>query len=302
MDELITQLAKLLSYNIVVHIYSYPHFAIELLLALAVCIAHCLLIFEINNLYKRTNAKAAINLGLKHPQLREVESSSYQTISTLHTQIPPQQIGSTSTRQSNVPSYRVTRKLSTASTFGSVVPTNYGEPRLITRHAYNDRVDHLLSLSPSEYVRKDRERKYREAGLKSCIHSLTSLLEKALNDDNITMESVSKGAIKKSINAIKENFENQILGDRYSIGESYSPSLHSLLNQSVNNKSLKNSLVPRRFVSFSLSGDGIDTLSDYEKRKSSHSKVDGKESSDDSSDEYKSTDVVHSEGSFPRKT
>ncbi|KAG5889240.1 hypothetical protein JTB14_006376 [Gonioctena quinquepunctata] len=217
MDELITQSVKLLNRNVVVHIYSHPHFAIETLLAFVVCIAHCLLIFEINDLYRRTIAKAAIKLSQKHPQPREVESYSYHKISRLDTQIFSQKFETTATRQSYiVPSHKTLNKnLRTASNFGWIFPSTRGESRLMMRHGhgYNNRVDYLLSISPSEYVRKDKMREHRKAGLMSCIHSLTSLLEKVLNDDSIMMESVSKEAIKKSINIIKENFEKQLIGD-----------------------------------------------------------------------------------------
>ncbi|KAG5889242.1 hypothetical protein JTB14_006378 [Gonioctena quinquepunctata] len=300
MDEVINQLAKVLNKTVVVHIYSYPHFAIETFLAFVVCIAHCLMIFEINNLYRRTNAKAAVKLRLKHPQLREVGSCSYHTISRLHTQISPQQIQTTATKHSYiVPSYkRLNRKLSTASNYGWVIPTYHGESLLMVRHGhgYNDRVDHLLSISPSEYVREDKQRKHQEAGLRSCIHSLSSLLEKALSDD-IMMESVSKDAIKKSINAMKETFENQFIGDIY--GDLCSLSLHSLLNYSVNKKSLKSSLVPQHIESFSLLGD--ETAEDYEKRKS---EMDTKESLDDLSDEYndKSIEIMHADRNRLKRT
>ncbi|KAG5882727.1 hypothetical protein JTB14_004024 [Gonioctena quinquepunctata] len=278
MDKLITQLANILTKNVVVHIYSYPHFAIETLLAVVVCIAHCLLIYEINNLYRRTNAKAAVALSQKYPQLREVESS-YHTVSRLQTRIFPQKIGTTAIRNSYIaPSHKkMDRKLSPASNFGWNIPTNRGESWLMVGpgHAYNDRVSNLLSISPSEYVRKDKDRKHREAGLRSCIHSLTSLLEKALDDD-VMMESLSKEAIKKSINAIRDSFENQFFGD------SCSPSVHSLLNFPANRKSLKSSLAPHHFVSFSLSGDEMGTREDYNKRKN---KVDKERSLDDFRDE-----------------
>ncbi|KAG5884663.1 hypothetical protein JTB14_005407 [Gonioctena quinquepunctata] len=177
---------KLLYHTVVFNIYSYPHFAIETLLAVVLCIAHCLLIFEINNIYRRTNVKAAVKLRLKHPQLREGENCSCHTISRQHTKIFPKKIENTAI----VPSHKSKKKLSTAP----VIPANHGESRLMRRHGrgFNDKVDHLLSISPSQYVREDRERMHREAGLKSCIHSLTSLLEKALNEDNSIRESVSK--------------------------------------------------------------------------------------------------------------
>ncbi|KAG5889238.1 hypothetical protein JTB14_006374 [Gonioctena quinquepunctata] len=287
MDGLITRLVKSLNKNIVVHIYSHPHFAIETLLAFVLCIAHCLLIFEINNLYRRTNATAAVKLKLKHPQLTEVKSCTDYSISSLDTQISPQKI-ETSARQSYVvPSYkRLNRKLNTASHFGWDIPTNYGESRLMVRygHGYNDRVNHFLSISPSEYVRKYKEKKHREACLRYCIHFLISLLDKVLNDDNIMMGSLSKEAMENSINAIKENFKNQFFGVSCNIGDFCSPSLHSLLKHSVNKKSLKSSLEPRHSVSFSYSGNEIETR-EYYKKQSSHDKVDRKESLDAFSDE-----------------
>lgn len=82
--------------------------------------------------------------------------------------------------------------------------------RSFHRHSFNERVDHLLAMSPSEYVRKDKERKNREAGLRTCLQSLTTLLERALNGDATDLESLSKEAIRKSINAIKENFESHM--------------------------------------------------------------------------------------------
>lgn len=67
MEEMITQIAKALSHTIIVHIYSYPQFSIETFLAAVVCIVHCLLILEVNGLYRRTNAKAAAKLRMRHP-------------------------------------------------------------------------------------------------------------------------------------------------------------------------------------------------------------------------------------------
>lgn len=67
MDEFIANIVKILSSTINVRIISFPSFAIETLLASVVCIVHCLLIFEVNTLVRRTNAKAAARLRLKHP-------------------------------------------------------------------------------------------------------------------------------------------------------------------------------------------------------------------------------------------
>ncbi|XP_074030819.1 uncharacterized protein [Leptinotarsa decemlineata] len=299
MDEFINYLVKLLTNNILVHIYSYPHFAIETFIASVICVTHCLLIFEVNNLFRRTNTRAAIKLRHRHPQLKDAESCSYHTISRLHTQIFPQKIETTATRQSYyVPSYtrRLNKKLSNASNFGWVIPTR-GDSRIVMRHGYNDRVEHLLSISPSEYVRKDKERKHREAGLRSCIHSLTSLLEKALNNENMELESASREAIKKSINALKENFEHQIaVENNYNMGDFASPSLHSLLGHSVQKKSLRNSLASPHFVSFNLVGNEFE-------RQDKDAKVYKEESLDELNQAYdrKSIEVLHGDQKIPLK-
>lgn len=50
-----------------VNIHSYPNFSMETILSTVVCIVHCLLIFEVNSLYRRTNARAAAKLRMRHP-------------------------------------------------------------------------------------------------------------------------------------------------------------------------------------------------------------------------------------------
>lgn len=66
MEEMVSNIVKVLSHTILVHIYSYPHFAIELFLAAVLCVVHCLLIIEVNRVYNRTNAKAAARLRMRH--------------------------------------------------------------------------------------------------------------------------------------------------------------------------------------------------------------------------------------------
>ncbi|VEN38318.1 unnamed protein product [Callosobruchus maculatus] len=70
MENLITQMVKFLSSTVVVHIYSFPNFSIETFLASIVCVVHVLLIHEVNSLYRRTNAKAAAKLRLRHASIK----------------------------------------------------------------------------------------------------------------------------------------------------------------------------------------------------------------------------------------
>lgn len=70
MEEMVSNIVKVLSHTILVHIYSYPQFAIELFLACVVCIVHCLLIIEVNRVYYRINAKAAARLRMRHTPLQ----------------------------------------------------------------------------------------------------------------------------------------------------------------------------------------------------------------------------------------
>lgn len=70
-------------------------------------------------------------------------------------------------------------------------------------------MEHLLAISPSEYVRKDKARKYKEADLKSCIQSLTSVLENVFVTDATEINQISKETLKRSIEMLKDSFENQ---------------------------------------------------------------------------------------------
>lgn len=70
MEDIISNIVKVLTHTILVHIYSYPHFSIEFFLACVICVVHFLLLFEVNKVYQRTNAKAAAKLRMRHAQLQ----------------------------------------------------------------------------------------------------------------------------------------------------------------------------------------------------------------------------------------
>ncbi|XP_028142162.2 uncharacterized protein LOC114336022 [Diabrotica virgifera virgifera] len=251
MEDIINHFGKIISKTVMVHIYSFPSFSIEVFLSLILCVVHILLIYEVNDIFQATNAKALSKLRLKHPHLRDSDSCSYQTISRL--QVFPQKIEATTMRKSFFaqPCRKLSRKMSNRSNFGWVIPRKDSS---MFRHTYTDRIDQLLSITPSEYVRKDKERKNREAGLKSCIESLTTLLEKALSNEHADLHNLSGEALRKSINHIKENFENQIVGDTKpcKFPEFGDNSLHSLITNSLNNKPLKTTA---HIVSFNVTED-----------------------------------------------
>lgn len=70
MDDIISRLVKILGNTVIVHVYSYPHFSIEIFLASVVCAVHLLLIYEVNSLYRRANAKAAARLRTRSVALK----------------------------------------------------------------------------------------------------------------------------------------------------------------------------------------------------------------------------------------
>lgn len=110
-------------------------------------------------------------------------------------------------------------------------------------------MEHLLSISPSEYVRRDKERKSREKGLRSCIQSLTSLLEKALNNKQVELKDMSEeDYIEKSLNALRDNFETQIRDDSL-LMEVVSPSMQDMMERNKTRQLLRKSVCPDELMS-----------------------------------------------------
>ncbi|CAH1963097.1 unnamed protein product [Acanthoscelides obtectus] len=249
MENFITQTVKFLSSTVIVHIYSFPHFAIETLLAFIVCTIHILLINEVNYVYRRTNAKAAAKLRLRQYSIKELEPCSYHSIAKVETLVFPDMFESIAHRQHSYmippsPYKRLGRRTSNTSHFGWVISRNISS---VYGGTYSDRIEQLLAVSPSEYVRKDKERKYREAGLKNCIHSLTCLLEKALDagENGFTLDQLSKEALKSSIKTIKSDFEKNLSGLRDPISKVAScRSIYSLISQTMTKSTLLNALSP----------------------------------------------------------
>lgn len=109
-------------------------------------------------------------------------------------------------------------------------------------------MEHLLSISPSEYVRRDKERKSREQGLRSCIQSLTSLLEKALNNKQVEFKDMSEDYIEKSLNALRDNFETQMRDDAL-LMEVVSPSMQDMMERNKTRQLLRKSVCPDELMS-----------------------------------------------------
>ncbi|KAJ8983379.1 hypothetical protein NQ317_010472, partial [Molorchus minor] len=162
--------------------------------------------------------------------------SSYHSISHFQTAIFPQKLEPSTKQTFFVPYKRVNKKASTTSNFGWVI--SQGDSLL--KHSFNERLEQLLAVTPSEYVRKDKERKNREAGLRSCIQSLTSLLERALTNTTDVDLKLSKDAIKKSLNVIRENIEGHL--SNMDLDDYATSSLHSIIENSTNRHSLRNNL------------------------------------------------------------
>ncbi|VEN38315.1 unnamed protein product [Callosobruchus maculatus] len=167
----------------------------------------------------------------------------------VETTLFPEKVETTTTHRHSftlpsAPYRRLNRRMSNTSNFGWVISRKTSS---VYCGNYSDRIEQLLALSPSEYVRKDKERKYKEAGLKNCIQSLTSLLEKALEaeENGLTMDQVSKDAVRNSIKTIKSNFDNHLSSFREPLAKVAScRSIYSLISHTMTKSTLQNSLSP----------------------------------------------------------
>jgi len=139
-------------------------------------------------------------------------------------------------------------------------------------------VEHLLSISPSEYVRRDKERKSREQGLRSCIQSLTSLLEKALNNKHVELKDMSEDYIEKSLNALRDNFETQMRDDAL-LMEVVSPSMQDMMERNKTRQLLRKSVCPDELMSALYHSPDINlSKSDFDVKAKKRTIKDNKES------------------------
>ncbi|XP_066142606.1 uncharacterized protein [Euwallacea fornicatus] len=191
---------KFLSSTVDVRIRSQPNLAIEILLCIAVCIVHFLLIIEINTTVRRTNAKAEARLRKKYP-IKEIEDSSSHSLIAMK--------ADTQTFHNKPDIYERIRKIynvmnpsgrfcSEGNNFGWA--QSKGDSRM--KHRFLERVEHLLSITPSEYVRRDRES--REQRLRS---PFTPLLKRALSSEENDCNVTAKTDIHRNLNTLKENIE-----------------------------------------------------------------------------------------------
>ncbi|XP_066259820.1 uncharacterized protein [Euwallacea similis] len=244
MDELILNFVKFLSSTVVFRIISYPNFAIEILLATVVCVVQALLIFEINTLVRKTNAKVIAKLRMKHP-IKEAESISFHSLVAMKT---------TTQAFHNKPDiYQIYRSINPKGRFDSK-DKNFGwavsTEDSMMRHTFSDRVEYLLSTTPSEYVRCDLARKSREQSLRSCLQSLKFLLERALSNDEDDCITISNTEIQNSVNTPNESFELELTNDHAQINKFTSANLQNSMEQTAPNHFLKSPLDPEKLMSW----------------------------------------------------
>ncbi|KAL1512536.1 hypothetical protein ABEB36_002117 [Hypothenemus hampei] len=244
MDEFVTDIVNILTSTVAVRVTSNPNFAVEILVAFLVCVVHCLLIFDVNTLARRANAKATTKLRINRSLIGS-KTCSFHSLVTMRTmQIFDKKPEFCQKTQIVPPDFvKEQRKLSRNTNSGWAL--SRGDSNI--RHKFSDRVEHLLSISPSEYVRRDKERKHREQGLKSCIQSLTSLLEKALSNE--CMNVVSKEDVKKSLNEMLKAFNTRITPDNIRLSDFPVASLQSLIERNSTKLLLQSSLSPDQLSS-----------------------------------------------------
>lgn len=80
------------------------------------------------------------------------------------------------------------------------------------------------------------------------------------------MQNLSKEDIKKSINALRENFENQLTINNYQLNDFPSPSLQSLIEQTSAKRALRNSLSPEMISSIYRASNLSCSRSNYDTR------------------------------------
>jgi hypothetical protein len=84
MNNFLENLVNILYHNILVHIYSSPNFIMETCISVLMCIIHCLLIVEINNIIKQINVpplKIRIKQSLAGKQFVNLSRYSFHSYS-----------------------------------------------------------------------------------------------------------------------------------------------------------------------------------------------------------------------------
>ncbi|XP_018322998.1 uncharacterized protein LOC108735510 isoform X2 [Agrilus planipennis] len=174
----VSSIYELLGKSAVIHIYSFPNFVLETFLCLIVCLMYLALHYEINF---ANNSKINIVSNL-------AESYSQDSLSTMFTQY----------RYRN--SHRKKGSADWSLNANRMMGDYAGAIKTIPEERMRY-IDNLITLTPTEFVQVDKERRLRDRELSGCLKSLTSLCE------SVIMKKESRDTIRKQIEMAKQHAE-----------------------------------------------------------------------------------------------
>ncbi|GJQ76199.1 hypothetical protein Trydic_g1942 [Trypoxylus dichotomus] len=194
MDEFPALLMKILSQTATVHIYSFPHFTLETFLAIVMFFIYAYLHFEISKI-----AKCTLRLRPNTVQYRKFlrECNSRESICTSITRVQHEYCTFNVSRcpSSHLTYKRLCSNYSNHSQCGWILPqTNHYRARNPT----SERFETIASLTPAEYVKRDKEKRLRERELQRCFQSLTTLY------DNVVEKKFSEKTLTTQLEMAKE--------------------------------------------------------------------------------------------------
>ncbi|KAK9877443.1 hypothetical protein WA026_018553 [Henosepilachna vigintioctopunctata] len=203
MEELFHTVTKLLAHNIVVHIYSLPNFTIESFVTSLICVVHILLIMEVNSLVSQVTEKSIAKFRRKRIMRDESKPSSLMSLQSGDTAQVKMQYHLRKYYESHspfIPPNYSTKKLT------KIPVTQVSDVNIVNLTAAQcekyQKIDQILSVSPSDYIKKDKEKKIHENELRHCLKSLTALLECSV------ASKMSTTSLAKSISIIREHLKS----------------------------------------------------------------------------------------------
>ncbi|CAG9765650.1 unnamed protein product [Ceutorhynchus assimilis] len=246
MHKFIATELQLMVDTIIVRSMSYPTYSMEVILASVVVIVQLLLCVEIeisiSRTYDRTNAKRWNKNSVNGDPF---QISDYGRCDSFMFPGLPQLLQRNPEMLSKI-NYGTIRRMGMMHNDMSDFIRLNPKGDSISGNTYfserEKRAEFLLSITPSQYIQKDRER-LNQKGLRSCIESLATNLEKAIINDSIEIQSVVKDAVKRSLNTLKDNIEAD-KNSNFQLTNFPSPSLQILIDQIEDKKALENSLSP----------------------------------------------------------
>lgn len=216
MEEFFHYATKILSHNIVVHIYSIPNFTIESFIYGLMCIVHFLLIMEVNSTVSGVVEKS-LEKFKRTKSIKDQEKIS-SIVSADSAKIHHHLKKYYENRPCFSMSYQ--KKMSTFGPNGWVFPNSVDE-----RY---DKIDQILSVTPSEFIRRDKERKVQENELTTCLKSLTSLLQS--NEG----KNFSDPSLQKNIELLKTQLRNsESVNDLRTLKKETTENLYELMEESL---------------------------------------------------------------------